>query len=852
MRKVSYQSRPQVVQTLRRYLMAGYDVELLSPRGNGGTRFLREVFNEIREHGQAALMLPEVGEERPLPAALISALTGESRSLGNAALTAPGEIAGQMVRAFGNRPLTILVDGTQAVSPVLQGAFAHYRQSSQLHLVVLSEHESTLLERSPQSVNMVLPVLTLEEMGAVLHGVFGTPFEASTLSRIYAKSGGLVKLALAMSEIGMIEGHLKQIEGAWVAVRDLWSGRLAPMVRGYVQSEDPALLESLETLAVAGLTSAQEAISLIGVRQLEELERRRLVAVEPAGQRHWVTVTPPILGEMYRHGHGAMRLGRVSAQVQEVTSRSLSERERTPREIRVGRINPLLLRRLAEHQSMTLRESRSWWRNTATPESGIAYAELLMLSNAPAEETMPVIAAGLASATSGGQRARLRVWEARVHGHALEDVPTALKLLSEETNAGEYRGLLVAAKMWMLLHLGSIPEDAESQLSGWEESPLGVQAEAGLALAAVHLARGRIQSAEDQLAEISQLTEHIPGYRMMVLEAAIAVMRGSFTEARWLITEGFDRATDELDGRALRGFMYVMALLLVVRGQGVGIPRLRELTAALGEVPTFPQIAYLGIRACSVVIADGTREELESLLDDFESLRIPDAVLPGAGRAWARARIAAAEGDLAGAARLCWADAQEMRRRGGLFAAVQGGQRALEYRFDEAQAKIVDEWLRETDSELLHSAQTYLWARVRNNVDDVLGVIPRLAASGQVGHVVQAYRELAQGARARGDSAFLARLEDESEQFTSSLENGGLDLLHMAAPETKLTRREDEVARLLAAGLTNRQIQDELVLSIRTVENHVHRLMRKLGLTTRQEVIELVHSWSSPRDRDRA
>lgn len=852
MRKISYQSRPQVVQTLRRYLLAGYDVELLSPRGNGGTRFLRELLNEIRERGQAALFLPDVGEERPLPAALVSAIAGESRSSGNAALTSPGEIAGRMVRAFGARPLTILIDGTQAISPVLHGAFAHYRQSSQLHLVVLSEHESALLERSPQSVSLVLPVLSLDETGAVLNGAFGTPFEAATLSRIYAKSGGLVKLALAMSEIGMIEGHLKQVDGSWLAAGDLWSDRLAPMVRGYVQSEDPVLLESLEIIAVAGLTSAEEAISLIGVQQLEELERRRLVEVEPAGKKHWVTVTPPVLGEMYRHGHRAMRLGRVSAQVQEVTSRPIDETDRTSREVRVGRIDPLLLRRLAEHQATTLRAARNGWKNEATPESGISYAEALLLSNVPVEEIMPVIAVGLASATTNSQRARLRVWEARVHGHVLGDLPTALQLLSEEANVGEYRGLLVAAKMWMLVHLGDIPDDAELQLSGWGESPLDVQAEAGLALAVVYLARGRLKAAETQLAEISQLTEQLSAYRIVMLEAAVAVMRGRFAQAQWLITEGLHRATDELDSRALRGFMFVMALLLVVRGQGVGIARLRELTAALGAVPTFPQMAYLGIRACSVVIADGTRDELKSFLEEFEALRIPDAALPGAGRAWARARLAAAEGDLSGAASLCWEDAQEMLVRGGLFAAVQGGQRALGYRFDETQAKIVDAWLAETDSELLHATQAYLWARARNNIDDLLAVIPRLAASGQVGHVVQAYRELDRLARERGDARLQARLEAESEQFTSSLEDGGLDLLHVATPETKLTKREIEVTRLLAAGLTNRQIQDELVLSVRTVENHIHRIMRKLGLATRQEVIELVHSWYSPRNRDRA
>jgi DNA-binding CsgD family transcriptional regulator/tetratricopeptide (TPR) repeat protein len=50
-----------------------------------------------------------------------------------------------------------------------------------------------------------------------------------------------------------------------------------------------------------------------------------------------------------------------------------------------------------------------------------------------------------------------------------------------------------------------------------------------------------------------------------------------------------------------------------------------------------------------------------------------------------------------------------------------------------------------------------------------------------------------------------------------------------------LTARELEVFELLADGRTNRQIADQLVVSIRTVDHHVSTVLRKLGVTTRQE-----------------
>ena len=51
-----------------------------------------------------------------------------------------------------------------------------------------------------------------------------------------------------------------------------------------------------------------------------------------------------------------------------------------------------------------------------------------------------------------------------------------------------------------------------------------------------------------------------------------------------------------------------------------------------------------------------------------------------------------------------------------------------------------------------------------------------------------------------------------------------------------LTTREAETVRLIAGGLTNREIANQLVLSVRTVESHVANAMAKLGFTTRAQL----------------
>lgn len=51
-----------------------------------------------------------------------------------------------------------------------------------------------------------------------------------------------------------------------------------------------------------------------------------------------------------------------------------------------------------------------------------------------------------------------------------------------------------------------------------------------------------------------------------------------------------------------------------------------------------------------------------------------------------------------------------------------------------------------------------------------------------------------------------------------------------------LTRREREVAAMVAAGLTNRQIAERLFIAERTAEGHVERIRNKLGVRSRTEV----------------
>jgi DNA-binding CsgD family transcriptional regulator len=58
----------------------------------------------------------------------------------------------------------------------------------------------------------------------------------------------------------------------------------------------------------------------------------------------------------------------------------------------------------------------------------------------------------------------------------------------------------------------------------------------------------------------------------------------------------------------------------------------------------------------------------------------------------------------------------------------------------------------------------------------------------------------------------------------------------------RLTRREREVAGMAAAGASSREIAAKLVLSVRTVDNHLQNVYSKLGVTSREELARVLRS----------
>jgi len=52
-----------------------------------------------------------------------------------------------------------------------------------------------------------------------------------------------------------------------------------------------------------------------------------------------------------------------------------------------------------------------------------------------------------------------------------------------------------------------------------------------------------------------------------------------------------------------------------------------------------------------------------------------------------------------------------------------------------------------------------------------------------------------------------------------------------------LTNREEQILKLIAYGLTNREISCNLLISQSTVENHIHHIYTKLRISNRAQAV---------------
>jgi DNA-binding NarL/FixJ family response regulator len=201
--------------------------------------------------------------------------------------------------------------------------------------------------------------------------------------------------------------------------------------------------------------------------------------------------------------------------------------------------------------------------------------------------------------------------------------------------------------------------------------------------------------------------------------------------------------------------------------------------------------------------------------------------------AWAKARLQSVTDSRETAAATLWQVAEQDQEDGYTLTAAVNALISLTIFSNELRIEKLRDWLDEAQAPLLTAWLEHVQATSTQDINTVIDNASDLASAGLTHLAMKAYDTAIQLAH-RLDEPRSAQLADARRtQLLATLRPGGFEAPPPPA-DKRLTARERDVVELAKNGLSNREIADLLSLSIRTVENHIHRAMRKTGASNRR------------------
>jgi predicted ATPase/DNA-binding CsgD family transcriptional regulator len=334
-------------------------------------------------------------------------------------------------------------------------------------------------------------------------------------------------------------------------------------------------------------------------------------------------------------------------------------------------------------------------------------------------------------------------------------------------------------------------------------------------MAAFWSLRGHHTEGRQRLGELLGLVPDPSGARVSALNGVswLAIDQGDYADAASLLGEsiGLSRALHDRVGEGI-ATVYLGRCTISAGRIAEGAPHVERAVALLNEAGDRPAIAFATFYSALVALLTGGLEAACELFARCGALAAELGLAPLCARARLMLGYPLLDLGELSAARTSLAEGFQMSTDvgdrwfvqlglGGFVGlAVKTGRPRLALRLAEAyghanefsmpgpMAEIVDRW-----------------------------VVPTRARAGPA-----AARLLAEGRRLNPEQAVALVLANEPDD----------------APGTSptLTRRETEVAALVARGPTNREIAAQLFLSVRTVEVHVDHVLTKLGFRTRTQL----------------
>ena len=831
--------RDRQLQWAFEVLDQGLALAIEGERGSGRSTFCRRIRDRFRDRESYVLEVRGLPAFRTTPLSALAVALGGALNVREASGWTLAGVIGQLVDVIPKQRSLIVIDDWDDLDEATWGILCELRRQLQLPMV-LSRRTSGRRAATPGSLSALDGLLSLElrpmrlgELEIALADHLGGEVETSTLARIFAAAGGNVGAAIAACDAARLTGTLVEVAGTWTARGDLWSEALRADAETLLERLAPPQLDLLETLAALGATD----LALFPEedrRVLEELEHIGLVEGFVSGEQTMVAVRPPLLADYFQHRSHPAR----SARIRERASAFPASHPREAAAAEARGSHALLIRLVEERQRRELQAAREAWEADPGAASGTAY--LRALAAAPGtDEAVRILAADPRIAAAPGAEWTLAHAEWLAYGQGgVDDALALLRNAAERDPEGAPSLLAFAAEIECELQgrvpdLAALPDPSDPALAP------GARVRLHRVHALVATVGLRIGEAHRHLDAIRELAPDADDLRTSVIEGHVLLAEEGPLELHHYGTSGLLDAEDRLDAPGIRAYGALCAFADFMLARHTSGSAVVEFAAHLGGPAWAPPFAQLSLFVLDSVSASrqGAHQLAAMRQADAAGIPGPDGPLPAQTRLLSEVQsIADRDGAVAAADRAV-AGAAELWEQGRRFSAALACLGALELDPSAERLDAVRGTIDVLDGGFLTALREYGYAMTLPAPADIVAVAERFVAEQRHGAGLALLARALRLARAT-DSLAAPRLEERIAELSRSIPHGGPEMRRLAVGHVQLSERERHVASLAAQGMSNAEIAAELVLSRRTVENHMGRIMARLGINRRTQLKE--------------
>jgi DNA-binding CsgD family transcriptional regulator len=830
------------VDAVHRWLATGQDVLVRGDDGSGRTSVLDAVRSARAHRRNATVLLRGVGEARFAPLLGHHALprdgsTGTAPSLGS---WLADELGGPNALLLVD-DVDLLDDGTASLvlETVRRTGCAVVMSSAGDQARPATARVAALLAQCAPAEVRVLP-LGFGAMTGLVSSELGAAPDVSLVSAVTARSAGNPRVALALVRAARFAGAIRCVDGRWTKVRPLDEAPLDAVAHALLPRLDDAQVDVLEHVARrSAVVEGDLDPDVVG----RLLARGRLVA-HPTDDAHaTLVVSPPALASALRQRRVRSVRAHVSAQVdarrpegdRSVVRAGLGRlllAERGPDDADYWRVAAQITSLVQERSATAEAAARTAWAQAPTVPHANAYLALLMrrpatdLVEAVLRDTRP--RAGDPPAETVVHRYYAARWAAS-RGEAVDDLRRRLGPGARDLEA------FLSVHVRRDLTVAAVREHGDDALvppgpDEERELPPDLRGWTRVAQAAGALEAGRPGLTVRLCAEVAgsgfvpEVRHHLAGLRgeaMLMLDD----VRGAERWAR----EHLERALDALDTFGIRVHACVLAQVLMFAGRPHGAWRAISTSLRLGPAGPLEDTYYRRtlVLSATLQVRSGALPVAQVLVAELDGIPQGSRPLIRSLRALAHAALEVAQGEDVDAADRIWERGERYARDGLLQPALLCWLLSA-VPMDATRLAVVQDAWQQVELPLLEPFLRLHEALAADDAEAALAALPaglRWVAAGLASAAHAGVRERT------GGSPRALPVRAPAPRDPAAARPGRLPL-----QMEMLSDREREVALLARAGLSNRQIAAHLVLSVRTIENHMSRALRKLGYTNRTEL----------------